>query len=300
MGLGNKLIVSASGFPGTNKTWRFVQDAFREPLGALAQLAGDKTIITGVVVNNADPNNVTVSNGYISYNGEIIPFVGGTFVGTVTIVENVENVMYNTDADNNLQLDSLPAYRTIFAKCGTGGSDIFQFSDLATLKTVKELSDFELPSDIVRDANYVHTDYNFTLALLQKLNEIEAGAQVNVNADWNNTTPSSKKFIENKPFNELKFTYGRLQTSNVNNGQNMSNYSYNRAFVYPPSGFNLSHLVGFIPSISEVYFGGNVDGNDTLWCNYQTDYTNNRVIVICNNSESRSAAKVHYIAIWKK
>ena len=48
MGLGNKLIVSATGFPGTNKTLRFIQDAFREPLGALAQMAGEKTIITGV------------------------------------------------------------------------------------------------------------------------------------------------------------------------------------------------------------------------------------------------------------
>ena len=46
MGLGNKLIVSATGFPGTNKTLRFIQDAFREPLGALAQMAGEKTIIT--------------------------------------------------------------------------------------------------------------------------------------------------------------------------------------------------------------------------------------------------------------
>ena len=46
MGLGNKLIVSATGFPGTNKTLRFIQDAFKEPLGALAQLAGEKTIIT--------------------------------------------------------------------------------------------------------------------------------------------------------------------------------------------------------------------------------------------------------------
>ena len=69
MGLGNKLIISATGFPGTNKTWRFVQDAFREPLGALAKLAGDKTILTGVV-NTAG----VVSDGFIVYDGEIIPF----------------------------------------------------------------------------------------------------------------------------------------------------------------------------------------------------------------------------------
>lgn len=230
MGLGNKLIVSASGFPGTNKTWRFVQDAFREPLGAIAHLAGDKTIITGVTVNNSNPDSVTVSDGFISYNGEIIPFVGGSFTGTVTIIEEIENVLYNTDADNDLQLDSLPAYRTIYAKCGTGGIDLFNFSELTRLKTVKELSSFELPFAVVIDPLYVHTDYNFTLALLQKLNGIEAGAEVNVQSDWNMTAPTSDAFILNKPFTKMQVTYGAMTTAG------------SFAYVYPPSGFTVSNL----------------------------------------------------------
>ena len=194
MGLGNKLIVSATGFPGTNKTLRFIQDAFREPLGALAQMAGDKTIITGVV-NTAG----VVSNGFISYNGEIIPFVGGSYANTVTIIEVFENVNYNTDANDDTVLDSLPAYRTIYAMCGTGGIDIFNFSELAPLKTIKELSNFSLPAGIVIDPNYVHTDVNFTLALLNKLNGIETGAEVNVQADWNVVNTVSDAFIKNKP-----------------------------------------------------------------------------------------------------
>ena len=207
MGLGNKLIISATGFPGTNKTLRFIQDAFREPLGALAKLAGDKTIITGVVVDNTDPTNVIVSNGFVTYNGEIIPFQGGAFVNTVTIIEAFENANYNTDSDNNQQLDSLPAYRTIYARCGTGGIDIFNFSELAPLKTIKELSAFSLPAGIVIDPNYVHTDYNFTLALLTHLNSIEAGAEVNVQADWNVVNPSSDAFIKNKPTNLLSILH---------------------------------------------------------------------------------------------
>ncbi|WP_026725555.1 hypothetical protein [Flavobacterium sasangense] len=134
MGLGNKLIVSATGFPGTNKTLRFIQDAFREPLGALAQMAGEKTIITGVV-NTAG----VVSDGFIVYQNEIIPFKGGAFANTVTIFEAFENVDYNTDINNDTVLDSLPAYRTIYAKCGTGGIDIFNFSELFRLRTLKDL-----------------------------------------------------------------------------------------------------------------------------------------------------------------
>ena len=203
MGLGNKLIVSATGFPGTNKTLRFIQDAFREPLGALAQLAGNKTIITGVVVDNTNPANVVVSNGFISYNGEIIPFVGGSYANTVTIIEAFENVNYNTDANDDTVLDSLPAYRTIYAKCGTGGIDIFNFSELAPLKTIKELSSFTLPAGIVIDPNYLA----FTVSMLNHLNSIEFGAEVNVQSDWNVVNPSSDAFIKNKPTNLLSILH---------------------------------------------------------------------------------------------
>ena len=299
MGLGNKLIVSATGFPGTNKTLRFIQDAFREPLGALAKLAGDKTIITGVI-NTAG----VVSNGFITYNGEIIPFVGGNYAATVTIIEAFENVNYNTDANDDTVLDSLPAYRTIYAMCGTGGIDIFNFSELDTLKTIKELSNFELPAGIVIDANYVHTDVNFTLALLNKLNGIEAGAEVNVQADWNITAPSSDAFIKNKPFSSIKFTQGQMTTTNRINTNNAhafaTNFNYNRTYIYPPTGYTVSNLTAFIPSLNVVHFNGDVNSDDTLFCNYQVDYTNNRVIVICNNSENRADSRINYLAVWIK
>lgn len=300
MGLGNKLIVSATGFPGTNKTLRFIQDAFREPLGALAQLAGNKTIITGVV-NTAG----VVSNGFISYNGEIIPFQGGNYAATVTIIEAFENVNYNTDANDDTVLDSLPAYRTIYAMCGTGGIDIFNFSELAPLKTIKELSQFGLPAGIVIDPNYVHTDVNFTLALLNKLNGIEAGAEVNVQADWNITAPSSDAFLKNKPFSSIKFTQGQMTTSdridtNSNTHLLPTNFNKNRAYIYPPAGYTISNLMAFIPSINAIFYKGDVNADDTIFCNYQVDYTNNRVIVVCNNSENRADSRINYAAVWIK
>ena len=205
MGLGNKLIVSATGFPGTNKTLRFLQDAFREPLGALAQLAGDKTIIAGVkILPNADPQlPATVTSGFITYNGEIIPFVGGDYANTVTIIETFENVNYNTDANDDTVLDSLPAYRTIYARCGNGGIDLFNFSDLSPLMTIKELSNVQLPNGLVIDPNYLA----FTQAMLDHLNSIEQGAEVNVQADWAVANVQSDAFIKNKPTNLLQPLY---------------------------------------------------------------------------------------------
>ena len=296
MGLGNKLIVSATGFPGTNKTLRFIQDAFREPLGALAQLAGNKTIITGVVVTGSDPATMVVSNGFISYNGEIIPFVGGNYADTVTIIEQFENVNYNTDANDDGVLDSLPAYRTIYAKCGTGGIDLFYFGELQRLKTIQELSNFELPAGVVIDPNYLA----FTVSMLNHLNSIEAGAEVNVQADWNMTAPSSDAYIKNKPFQEIMFTHGALYINNLAGGWRMWQFQYNNAYVYPPSGYTINNLVGFIPSMAEIHFAGDVNQDDKMWCNWQAQYANNRVAVTCNNSEFNQQPMINYLAIWKK
>ena len=51
----------------------------------------------------------------------------------------------------------------------------------------------------VQDANYVHTDNNYTTTEKNKLSGIESGAEVNVQADWNQTTTTADDYIKNKP-----------------------------------------------------------------------------------------------------
>lgn len=60
-------------------------------------------------------------------------------------------------------------------------------------------SDLTNDSDFVSDANYVHTDNNFTTELKDKLNGIATGAEANVQSDWDVTDTSSDAFIKNKP-----------------------------------------------------------------------------------------------------
>lgn len=55
------------------------------------------------------------------------------------------------------------------------------------------------PSNIVTDANYVHTDNNFSNNDKDKLDGIATGAQVNVQSDWNQTDNLADDFIKNKP-----------------------------------------------------------------------------------------------------
>lgn len=54
-------------------------------------------------------------------------------------------------------------------------------------------------TDAVFDEHYVHTDNNYTTSEKTKLANIESGAEVNVQSDWNVTDTSSDAYIKNKP-----------------------------------------------------------------------------------------------------
>jgi hypothetical protein len=55
------------------------------------------------------------------------------------------------------------------------------------------------PQNLVQDPDYVHTDNNYTDTDEAKLAGIEAGAEVNVQADWNQSDSSADDYIKNKP-----------------------------------------------------------------------------------------------------
>lgn len=57
------------------------------------------------------------------------------------------------------------------------------------------------PENLVQDASYVHTDNNYTTTEKNKLAGIAAGAEVNVQSDWNQSNSSADDFIKNKPQN---------------------------------------------------------------------------------------------------
>jgi len=83
---------------------------------------------------------------------------------------------------------------------------------------------------------------------------------------------------------DLKITYGQTDSSNFD--------------VFPPTGYTMTNLKGFIPSINAIYYAGGVDGNDTMRCYYTVG--SDRINVICNNSEQRRHATTNWLAIWSK
>lgn len=71
--------------------------------------------------------------------------------------------------------------------------------DYQTIKALSDAIKALEDSNLVYDANYVHTDNNFTDTLKNKLNGIAEGAEVNVQSDWAETNENSDAFIKNKP-----------------------------------------------------------------------------------------------------
>lgn len=74
------------------------------------------------------------------------------------------------------------------------------YTDLLNTPTIPtKTSDLNNDSDFVSDSAYVHTDNNFTNADVTKLSGIQAGAEVNVQSDWNEADNTADDYIKNKP-----------------------------------------------------------------------------------------------------
>lgn len=68
--------------------------------------------------------------------------------------------------------------------------------------------------------------------------------------------------------------------------------------VFPPAGCTMSNLVAFVPSINAIFFNGDVDNNDSLYC-YHT-VQSDRVRITVYNSEQRATGYANYLAVWRK
>jgi hypothetical protein len=98
------------------------------------------------------------------------------------------------------QGDNIATERQLNTKANS--ADVYSKTETYTKSEVENLIDEhvpELPDNVVTDANYVHTDNNFTTTLKNKLDGIASGAEVNVQANWNETNSSSDAYIQNKP-----------------------------------------------------------------------------------------------------
>lgn len=131
----HKIEIYGSGFPATNKTWRFIRDMINQ-VHNLAALGGDTYILSGCVNNGND----VISDGFIVYNGEVLPFTGGALGTEVTIVENVEQTVYLEDLDDDGNGDAKDTYFERVAQFGNNGIATFDWSELKPITALKQQS----------------------------------------------------------------------------------------------------------------------------------------------------------------
>lgn len=118
-------LTNLGGFPFEQNTLKFLQESYTGALSALAKLCGDKTILFGVEVIGS---NVTA--GWISYNGELMPFVGGALAAQVSIETSVDTALF----EDNVTRDT---YITKYATCASIGD--FDFNELVPLLSLQNV-----------------------------------------------------------------------------------------------------------------------------------------------------------------
>ena len=123
---------------------------------------------------------------------------GGT---TGQILKKASNADFDTEWGNETD-PTVPAWAKAETKPTYTAEEVGALPDNTFIPT--NTSDLNNDSNFAVDANYVHTDNNYTSEEKLKLSGIATGAEVNVNADW--TAVSGDAQILNKPTNVSSFT----------------------------------------------------------------------------------------------
>lgn len=170
--------------------------------------------ITEVQLQDGSVHQLGGSSGGNTYtltkNGDIITLTGsGGDTSSVTDSDTKYTISINgqtltlTPSTGSPQSITLPDDDTTYTFSINGNILTITPSDgtaqTITLPIPTKTSDLTNDSDFVSDANYVHTDNNFTTAEKNKLSGIEAGAEVNVQANWNQSDSTADDYIKNKP-----------------------------------------------------------------------------------------------------
>ncbi len=135
------------GFPLEQDTLDFMQQSYRGALAAMASLCGSKSILYGVELVAGN-----YTNGWIAYNGELIPFIGAVAATDVVITETP--AVTQADFEDGTSRD---VYFTKTATCGSTGG--FPMSELVPLLSFQNTW---LPGDIKqKHVNNAYVAANF-------------------------------------------------------------------------------------------------------------------------------------------
>lgn len=173
--MNNSKFVQTEGYPLTADRLQELQTTF-QAFNSLSNLAGDLTIVSGCEVVGTD-----VKDGFIIINGELLEFRKSAVSGAsrvIIIEEKISKPFKNGTAKE--------VYIIRYATFGT--------ADISWLWT-----DFKRPIQ-TKELEAMFQVINTSLTTIKtKLDTIEEGAKVQLQADWNQNDTTKKDYIKGKP-----------------------------------------------------------------------------------------------------
>lgn len=200
--MGRRIITTHNGHPLNLDRLRDIQNIFNNINLTLKNLLGvEPAILSGLQLIEQVNGLERYTPGHIFWNSLQIPYTeeGDNFYdpsnpnSKLCIYRTVINALHD-----NTQGTTSPIKEIFTAKFGqttdVGCVAGFRMSEFVRVKSIYELSEFSMPDGVVVDPNYLA----FTQSMLDKLNGIQQGAQVNVKPSWT-AAPGSANEILDKP-----------------------------------------------------------------------------------------------------
>lgn len=115
------------GNPIDQDNLQWMQDSYRSAFAAIAGLVGSKVIISGMAVTG--PN---ISNGWLTYNGELLPFTGGAIGDGSIVVQEIANdpVQFQNGDSHVVEIKRVAVL---------GGPATFNYSELTNIGVLKRM-----------------------------------------------------------------------------------------------------------------------------------------------------------------
>ena len=140
----DKLIISGEGFPGTNEFIQFQHDTPMKAIEGMAKAFGNNVIVSGMYVLAMVGEEGIVGSGWLTRNGELLPFVGGSpSQETIAIIEETTEAGYDTQGTGDFA-NVQPVWRKRWCRFGTmatpGAVAVFPYSVLTRVPTLEGLN----------------------------------------------------------------------------------------------------------------------------------------------------------------
>lgn len=114
------------GFPLTQYTLDWMQASYRNAFMGLAGFFGDKFIVSGM-----DEVGGNVTNGWLSYGGELIPFVGGAIAADIVVIETPVSRQFEDNLSHDVYFEKVAQF---------GGPATFAYADLVRRESILSAS----------------------------------------------------------------------------------------------------------------------------------------------------------------